>query len=126
MQTTDAKFCTACGKTIRGRSDKRFCDDYCRNLHHNKKKQEHSQRGIIKELNAILFRNRSILASLFGSDHHVVLIEKSKLIEMGFAFRFLTHTERSESGIIYLCCYEFLYTEINKKKLLIAKTENST
>jgi hypothetical protein len=37
---TEAKKCLACGKQLKGRIDKKFCDDYCRNgnyLHKGRK-----------------------------------------------------------------------------------------
>lgn len=122
MHIMNSKQCQACGKAIRGRSDKRFCDDYCRNIHHNQYKQSDPSARMIREINQILTGNRNILASLFGSENHLIVVEKIKLIEMGFVFRFLTHTEQGDTGTTYLCCYEYLYTPINEKQLLIART----
>ena len=30
------KTCKTCEKPIKGRSDKKYCNDYCRSIHHNK------------------------------------------------------------------------------------------
>ena len=32
------KVCTLCSKTLKGRSDKKFCDDYCRSAYNNERK----------------------------------------------------------------------------------------
>jgi hypothetical protein len=35
---TEIKKCLACNKTLRGRADKKFCDDYCRSNYNNLQK----------------------------------------------------------------------------------------
>ena len=32
----EQKICFDCGAVIKGRRDKKFCDDFCRNAHYNK------------------------------------------------------------------------------------------
>ena len=40
IHQTISKTCVACGKAVKGRSDKKFCDDYCRNVYNNDLKSD--------------------------------------------------------------------------------------
>ena len=56
------KTCLDCGNPIIGRADKKFCDDQCRNNYNNKLRADEST--AVKNINAILFKNRKILEKL--------------------------------------------------------------
>ena len=47
--------CLECNEEIIGRSDKKFCDDQCRNAYNNKKGSEKIM--IVKKINKILIIN---------------------------------------------------------------------
>ncbi|WP_315824342.1 hypothetical protein [Paraflavitalea speifideaquila] len=51
--------CPACGKPVKGRADKRFCDDYCRNNYNNQLNSDSV--NYVRNVNNILRRNRRIL-----------------------------------------------------------------
>ncbi|MFT7376985.1 MAG: hypothetical protein ACI88Z_000811, partial [Sphingobacteriales bacterium] len=51
--------CQDCGAPISGRADKKFCGHHCRNHYHNDKYKITS--GVVRKINRILTRNRSIL-----------------------------------------------------------------
>ena len=36
----EPKPCLSCSKPVKGRTDKKFCDDYCRNSYHNRYPKE--------------------------------------------------------------------------------------
>ena len=54
------KTCVACGKELKGRSDKRFCDLHCKSTYHYRKSQEEEPRFFNKVDNQ-LKTNRKIL-----------------------------------------------------------------
>ena len=56
-------FCEYCGKDIKGRSDKRFCDDNCRNTFNHKKKIPDNE--VYAPVVNILKKNRAILLKAF-------------------------------------------------------------
>lgn len=56
------RLCLDCGTLIRGRADKKYCDDACRNNYNNRLKVEDNL--VIKRVNSILKKNRAILAGL--------------------------------------------------------------
>lgn len=55
------KECPQCGKTISGRSDKRFCSNQCRAQAHNENRRQNSGEQLILGINAVLRRNRTLL-----------------------------------------------------------------
>ena len=72
MTETESKTCLACGKTLKGRIDKKFCDDYCRNNYNNQQKAKGNHSAFVRNINNALLKNRKILESLKGDkEEHV-------------------------------------------------------
>ncbi|MCL2738229.1 MAG: DUF2116 family Zn-ribbon domain-containing protein [Bacteroidales bacterium] len=108
--------CLACGASIRGRVDKRFCDDACRSGFHNQKHRE--QDAFVLKVNKILKRNRKILAGCHNPELQPVLIRR--LLEEGFLFGYCTHIEpigRKKGCISF--CYDYGYKAVNKTQVEI-------
>lgn len=73
--------CRECGEGYRGRSDKRFCSDACRNAYHNSRNRETN--GVFRLVNKRLKRNyRILLAHLGGQACRV--IQRQELLAEGF------------------------------------------
>ena len=64
MTALDTKNCLACGKTIKGRADKKFCDDYCRNNYNNLQKAKGSHSSLVRNINNALLKNRKVLEAI--------------------------------------------------------------
>lgn len=109
--------CLACGKMIKGRSDKKFCQEYCRNTFNNQQKEKHSPRE--RQINKILHRNRSILCSVWDSTKNVTRVSKMDLLRQGFDFRYSTHVMNSDKGLRYSFCYEFGYADMGKEGIWV-------
>jgi hypothetical protein len=109
--------CQVCAKPLVGRSDKKFCSDYCRALLNNEKKKLDAGEQVIQELNRILRRNRSILKSI-GS-HGEFTTRKEYLVLLGFDFSYFTHQLAGPDGGIYNCCYEYGYLLLSEEKVLV-------
>jgi hypothetical protein len=108
--------CPQCGEKVIGRTDKKFCSTQCRNSFNNKVRSE-SEKQII-DINRILRKNRKILQQ-FNPEGRTT-IRKSHLMDMGFDFKYHTHTFSSSKGNLYKFCYEFGYLEIHDPlKILI-------
>jgi hypothetical protein len=116
--------CKQCGKVLKGRIDKKFCDDSCRNNYNNA--QNSDSTNLIRNINAILKKNRKILESFIAkSDKDMVKATKEKLIEAGFNFKHLTHTYKNKQGNLYIFCYEYGYLPLeNDWMLLVHRKEN--
>ncbi|MCH5719728.1 DUF2116 family Zn-ribbon domain-containing protein [Niabella hibiscisoli] len=114
-----SKNCLACGKPVKGRSDKKFCDDYCRNAYNNRANGVNTE--VIRNINNDLKKNRQILASLLQNDHETVITPKSRLIDLGFKFRWMTHQYTNQNGQIYFYCYDYGYLPIENDVYLVVK-----
>lgn len=117
METT-TRLCLACGKPLKGRTDKKFCDDYCRNAHNNKNKAEEPL--VVKELWQILKKNRRILEEMLGTEE-MIKQPRTKFITKGFQFNFHTHQYTNKKGNIYTFCFEYGYLSLEGDWLLIVK-----
>ncbi|WP_316797905.1 hypothetical protein [Pedobacter frigidisoli] len=111
--------CLDCGGLVRGRSDKKFCDDACRNNYNNRLHAEHDL--MVKRINQILRRNRAILISMVPNGKSK--IAKSKLMKAGFDFDYHTHYLHTQNGKTYFFCYEFGYLDLANDELLLIKRE---
>src|SRR6266513_1488291 len=98
------KTCLQCGNTLRGRADKKFCHDYCRNNYNNQLKA-HSN-NYIRNINNALGRNRRILQDFLPSGEEMTKTSKEKLLHRGFLFRYITHTYTNKNGNTYYYCYD--------------------
>lgn len=120
---TQPKNCMACGKPVKGRSDKKFCDDYCRNAYNNRANGINS--GVIRTINNDLKKNRQILASLLQNDQETIKTLKSKLVELGFKFRWMTHQYTNSKGQTYYYCYDYGYLLIENDWILVVKRKET-
>lgn len=111
--------CQACQEKLVGRSDKKFCSDYCRNAYHGEKNKE--KNNYMRNVNNILRRNRSILFELNESDRE--LIEKEELTLRGFNFRFYTNSWRVNEKENYYFIYDFGFVEVSDNKVKIVNAE---
>lgn len=111
------KHCLDCGELIKGRSDKKFCDDQCRTNYNNKIKIEVS--GSLKTINKILKQNRSILEKLCVDGK--AKASKVKLEQHGFNFGYFTHLYETQKGQTYKFCYEFGYLSLEQEYFLLVK-----
>jgi hypothetical protein len=117
METLN-RLCLECGKSLKGRSDKKFCDDYCRNAYNNKAKIEES--FYVRNINKTLQRNRRILEELLGKED-MVKQTKSNLINKGFQFHYHTHQYVNKKGNVYYFCYEYGFLPLEGEWYLIVK-----
>jgi predicted nucleic acid-binding Zn ribbon protein len=117
----DIKNCLCCQKPIKGRADKKFCDDYCRNNYNNQQKAKGNHSTYVRNINNALLKNRKILASLKGEKEEHVKANKEKLITLGFSFKYLTHSFTNKDGKTYYWCYDYGYLPLDHDWYLIVK-----
>jgi hypothetical protein len=101
------KKCLDCGDTLRGRTDKKFCSDQCRNSYNNRLNRDSN--NFVRNVHGLLRKNRRILADLY--DEGKTTIHKDALYAMGYNFSFFTHIIESQGGNRFLYCYEYGYRE---------------
>lgn len=110
--------CLFCNKPLKGRADKKFCNDYCRNAYNNQLKSNTS--NLVRNINNTLIKNRRILASVLG-DEEMSKTTKEKLAQQGFQFKYVTHTYTNKKGNVYFFCYEYGYLALEHDWFLIVK-----
>ena len=119
IQNSKAHICVNCGKTLAGRSDKKYCDDNCRNEYFNKQKE--IERKEIRAIDLALKRNRRILKSFFEEEKDTYVKEKA-LQEKGFVFNYHTHhTVTKTKQDEYLFCYDYGYRKTQEGLYRIIK-----
>src|SRR5687767_3901913 len=120
MSLNQEKKCEACGTSIIGRIDKRFCSDQCRSTFNNR--QNSDVTNYIRNVNNALRKNRRILAALnpLGKTR----LSREKLLAMGFDFRYYTSTYTTREDAQYFYCYDQGYLPMEKNfYLLVVKKE---
>ncbi|MCU0405092.1 MAG: hypothetical protein MUE99_11150, partial [Chitinophagaceae bacterium] len=96
MPDAETKNCLHCEKPIRGRIDKKFCDDYCRNAYNNSLKAP--SYNMVRNINNQLAKNRRILEEVIPSGEEMGKTTKEKLLSKGFSFKYLTHSYTNKKG----------------------------
>jgi hypothetical protein len=112
--------CATCGSQLKGRSDKKFCDDYCRSNFNNQLKAGFIQDPLIKTINKALQKNRKILESLMGESQDTIQVSKEKMLFLGFHFGFITHLQNRNGETTY-CCYDYGYIKVNGGEYLLSR-----
>jgi len=113
------KTCLDCGEPITGRSDKKFCNDQCRNNYNNRLNSDNSE--VVRQVNAILKKNRRIIADLVPADK--VTVHKEKLSSLGFNFNYFTHLYTTQKGSVYRFIYEYGYLPLDNDFYMLVVRE---
>src|SRR4051812_2416263 len=103
------KICLSCGKSLKGRIDKKFCDDYCRNNYNNQQKAKGSHSIYVRNINNTLLKNRKILEQLLPDNEDTAKATKDKLMQRGFQLKYFTHLYTTKTGKTYFYCYDYGY-----------------
>jgi hypothetical protein len=119
LQQKETKTCLHCEKPVKGRSDKKFCDDYCRAAYNNELKS--AANNNIRNVNNALGKNRRILESLLPEAEATAKASRDKLIEKGFQFKYHTHLYNTKTDKTYFYCYEYGYLPLENNWYLIVK-----
>jgi hypothetical protein len=114
------KECLECGLKIVGRTDKKFCADYCRNAYHNKLNKD--SKNLIRNLNNRLRKNYRILDSFPLRDGKTTTT-RTRLIDRGFDFEFFTSLYTTKKGTSYFFVYDLGYLPLANDYYMIVKRE---
>ena len=120
----DVNHCQACGSVMRGRVDKKFCDDYCRNKFNNLRRLETN--SLIRKVNRILQRNRSILESAIPNGEKMRRTTRLNLADKGFRFNHYTHAHRNKKGQVYHYCYDYGWLDLDRENCIVVKNRDQS
>ncbi|WP_417289886.1 hypothetical protein [Corallibacter sp.] len=118
------KTCLACGKELKGRSDKRFCDLHCKSSYHYKRSLEEAPR-FYNRVDNQLKSNRRILKQFNKAGKATV--RASLIKDEGFDPNFFTHYWKNKKGDVYLFVYEYGFLkkqENNVDKYVLIKWQD--
>ncbi len=119
LKEKEDRACILCNKVLRGRSDKKFCDDYCRAAYNNELKS--AVNNYIRNVNHALGKNRRILERLLPESEQMSKTNRDKLLQVGFQFKYITHTYTNQKGNVYFFCYEYGYLPLENNRYLLVK-----
>lgn len=114
------KKCIECGTEIRGRADKKFCSDYCRNAYNNKLNKD--SKNLVRNINNRLRKNYRILDSFELKDGKT-RTTKTRLLDKGFDFEYLTNLYTTRKGTTYFFVYDLGYLPLDNDFYMIVKRE---
>jgi hypothetical protein len=115
----ETKLCLECGERIQGRSDKKFCSDYCRNAHNNKVNKD--SKNLIRNTNNRLRKNYKVLSELNSKGKTKVV--RNTLNGHNFDFSLFTSIYTTKTGNVYYYVYDQGYLELDNDYFLLIKRE---
>ena len=115
----ETKICLECGESIKGRSDKKFCCDYCRNAYNNKVNKE--SKNLIRNTNNRLRKNYKILSELNSKGK--TKITRGKLLDRNFDFQLFTSIYTTKTGNVYYYVYDQGYLKLENEYYLLIKRD---
>jgi predicted nucleic acid-binding Zn ribbon protein len=99
--------CLDCGEIIRGRTDKKFCSDQCRNNFNNRLNRDTN--NFVRNVHGLLRKNRRILSDLYSENK--MKVHKDALFALGYNFSFFTHVIESSDGRKFQYCFEYGFSD---------------
>lgn len=113
------KSCLDCGEPIKGRVDKKFCSDLCRNNYNNRNNSDTN--NYMRNINNILRKNRRVLEELTPDGK--AKVHREKLTVKGFNFSYFTNTYLTKNGNQYYFCYEYGYLQLENDYFALVKRQ---
>ena len=115
----ETKQCVECSEQIRGRIDKKFCTDYCRNSYNNNVNKE--SKNLIRNTNNRLRKNFKILSDLNTTGK--TKVTRTKLFDNGFDFNHFTSIYKTKTGNVYFYVYDQGYLSLDSDYFLLIKRD---
>lgn len=111
--------CLECKAPVKGRIDKKFCSDYCRNTYNNKVNKE--SKNLIRNINNRLRKNYKVLTAL--NVEGKTKVSRNKLYDRGFDFNLFTSMYTTKAGKSYYYIYDQGYLALENELFLLIKKE---
>ncbi len=75
----------------------------------------------MRNINNALSKNRRILEALLPEGEETAKTTREKLIQKGFAFKYITHLYTTKTGKTYYYCYDHGYLPLENDWYLIVR-----
>ena len=124
IEMAHLKTCLTCDHIIRGRTDKKFYDDYCRSAYNNKHASK--KHSYIRSITNKLIKNRGILEKWSSKKRNPVSL--FDLLSDGLTLSYATEYISQPVGNPYIYCYDYGYQLLpgNNCRILKRKTFRET
>ena len=109
-----------CGDSVRGRIDKKFCSDYCRNSYNNRLNKD--SKNLLRNINNRLRKNYRVLESFQLKDGKT-RTTKHRLLDKGFDPEYHTSLYTTKKGATYYFVYDLGYLPLENDLYMIVKRE---
>jgi len=120
QNTEIQRVCLECKTEYTGRKNQKFCSRMCKTAFNNRISRTRTVQ--ISEINKILYKNWSILQSLYDRFGDDADIDRSLFDYAGYSFKYHTHiSSLDEKKIRY--CYNFGIQKVKGKSLRIVRGE---
>lgn len=119
INTLQMNTCKICKKELKGRVDKKFCSQACKNYYHVSLRRV--TKNVAKSIDAILHRNRSILLEILGKNNIQKKVKRIYLAEKRFNFKYHTHFNINSNGKTYYFIYDIAWMEFSDDEILIIR-----
>ncbi len=117
----EVRACLDCNKPLKGRADKKFCDDYCRNNYNNTQKSKGSHSAYVRSITNTLLKNRKILEEMLPAEKQTINFPQDKLIQRGFVFKYYTHSYTNKNKEVYYFCFDYGYRLLENNWYMIVR-----
>jgi hypothetical protein len=116
--------CGYCEKELFGRSDKKYCNDSCRNKANSsiRKRMKWDEPKHLYQIERDIRRNRRILAGTKAWEGEPKILTRGALLDQGFNFEFYTNILETKKGRYYYC-FEYGYLVLQDGKILVVMTD---
>jgi len=102
------KRCLECNEILSGRSDKKFCNPYCKSSYQYRKTKDNDA-NLFKKIDLQLKLNRRLLKNFNKAGK--AIIRKEEMLKEGFNPKYFTHYWKNQKNEVYLFCYEYGFLE---------------
>lgn len=120
MAIVGKRKCSECGEPLRGRSDQKYCSDYCRNTANNRLNRD--GKALVRNINNRLRKNWRILNQL--NPNQKSKTSRNKMLAMGFDFNFFTSTYTTKKGTVYYFVYDQGYLPLDNEYYALVKRDS--
>lgn len=108
--------CLECKADFRGRTDKKFCSDSCRNAYHNRLNRDGN--NLVRTVNNRLRKNYRILRDV-SSEGNGGPVLRTHLSDRGFDFDSITRVKSSLQGNACYWVYDLGYVALGEDQFRI-------
>jgi hypothetical protein len=99
--------CAHCNKVMNGgRSDRKFCNDICRNTHNREKRREEASlagEDVAEAIIRIIRKNYALLQKFNRADEQYKIVDRLAIYQKGFNFMYFTSTKVISGDRYYFC-----------------------